>query len=426
MADSFDVIVVGAGIAGTASAYHLAKRGARVLVLEKGEVAGEQSSRNWGFVRQQGRDPAEIPLMMESNRIWRGLERELNADLEWIEGGNLITFADEREKRGWERWVETARGFGLESRLLDRAELDQLVPGNGFDCLGAVYTVSDGQAEPRKVTAAFARAAEGRGALFLTGCAAFEILTEGGAVTGVASERGVFRAPIVVLAAGVWSSRMLRSLGLKLPQVWIRGSVARTTAAPIHGHIATWTGVAYRQRGDGTMNVATRSADHDLTIDSLFLMSRYWRGFRDNRGLVKLHLNRLFLDTFWSRFSQRGLERALTRHRSFDPAPNMATLTRVLDQVREIAPAARDVELDFAWAGYIDMTPDMLPILDRLRAPDGLVLATGFSGHGFGMGPIVGRLVSELVLDPAPSLDLRPFRFARFSDGSTLTPHAIV
>ena len=426
MSGHFDVVVVGAGIAGTTSAYYLAKRGVRVCVLEKGEVAGEQSSRNWGFVRQQGRDPAEIPLMIESNRIWQGLERELNADIEWIQGGNLITFGTEKEQAGWERWVETARGFGLESRVLNRAEIDELVPGNAFDCRGAVWTESDGQAEPRKVTAAFRRAAEGRGAEFHTDCAAFEILTEGGKVTGVVGERGIVRAPTVVLAAGIWSSRMLRALGLKLPQSWIRGSVARTTAAPIRSHAATWTGVAYRQRSDGTMNVATRSADHDLTIDSLMLFSRYWREFRDNRGAIELHLNRLFFDTFWSRFTQAGLERALTRHRTFDPAPNMKVLKRVLAQVREIAPAAGDVDIDFTWAGYIDMTPDMLPVLDRLRAPDGLVLATGFSGHGFGMGPIVGRLVSELILDPEPSLELRPFRFARFSDGSTLRPHAIV
>ncbi|MBV38952.1 MAG: hypothetical protein CMM23_09930 [Rhodospirillaceae bacterium] len=98
-----DVVVIGAGIAGTATAYYLAKGGASVIVCEKGEIAGEQSSRNWGFVRQQGRDPAEIPLMMEANKIWRGLERELNADLEWLSAGNLVTFDTDEEAAGWEQ-----------------------------------------------------------------------------------------------------------------------------------------------------------------------------------------------------------------------------------------------------------------------------------------------------------------------------------
>ena len=84
-----DVVVVGGGIVGCATAYYLARRGVRVILLERGEVAGEQSGRNWGFVRQQGRDPAEVPLMVAANRTWRGLEQELDADLEWIQGGNL-------------------------------------------------------------------------------------------------------------------------------------------------------------------------------------------------------------------------------------------------------------------------------------------------------------------------------------------------
>ena len=113
-----DVVVIGAGIAGTATAYYLAKGGSKVIVCEKGEIAGEQSSRNWGFVRQQGRDPAEIPLMMESNNIWRGLERELNADLEWLQAGNMVTFSNAEEGAGWEGWRQTAAEFGQCLRLL--------------------------------------------------------------------------------------------------------------------------------------------------------------------------------------------------------------------------------------------------------------------------------------------------------------------
>src|SRR2546427_11936797 len=90
-----DVVVVGAGIVGCATAYFLARRGARVVVLERGPVPGEQSRKNWGFVRQQGRDPLEMPLVMEANRMWRGLERGLGADLQGVQGGNLPLAADE-------------------------------------------------------------------------------------------------------------------------------------------------------------------------------------------------------------------------------------------------------------------------------------------------------------------------------------------
>jgi glycine/D-amino acid oxidase-like deaminating enzyme len=421
-----DVIVIGAGIAGTASAYYLAKRGAKVVVCEKGEVAGEQSSRNWGFVRQQGRDPAEIPLMVQSNAIWQGLERELNDDIEWLQGGNLITFSSEEERAGWENWIRAAAEHGLESRMLTRSEIDDVIPGNSFDCLGAVFTPSDGQAEPTKVTPALRRAAEGRGAEFLTHCAVFDFETTGGALSGVITERGAVEAPIVVCAAGAWSGRMLRLLGLKLPQIWLKGSVARTTPAPVVSHAATWTGVAFRQRRDGSMNTATRSSDHDLTIDSVLNFPAFSGGYRRNRQDVKLHLNRLFADLFMGRFSRDALRRELTRHRILDPEPNHASLERTLRELKTLMPAFKDVAIERSWAGYIDFTPDMLPTIDRLDDPAGLVLATGFSGHGFGMGPIVGRLVSELILDDKPSLDLSAFRFGRFSDGSELTPFAVV
>ncbi len=425
MGSAVDVVIVGGGIAGTASAYYLAKRGAAVVVCEKGEVAGEQSSRNWGFVRQQGRDPAEIPMMMESNRIWQGLERELNADLEWIQGGNLVTFADQEERAGWRRWVETAQAYGLEARLVSLAEIAELVPGSRFECLGGVFTASDGQAEPTKVTAAFRRAAEGRGAEFQTGCAVFEIESRGDAVTGVRTEQGSIAAPIVVCAAGVWSGRLLRTLGLKLPQIWLKGSVARTTPAPIVSPIATWTGAAFRQRHDGTMTISTRSADHDLTIDSILGLPAFANGYFGNRRGVKLHLNRLFIDLFAGRFSRRAFARELMRHRMLDPTPNRRMLARTLADIHRLLPATGAVRIDRSWAGYIDMTPDLLPALDRLDRPAGLILATGFSGHGFGLGPIVGRLVSELALDGAPSLDLSAFRYARFHDGSKLVAHSV-
>src|ERR1051325_7838289 len=123
-----DVVIVGAGIVGCATAYYLASRGVRPVVLERGPVAGEQSRKNWGFVRQQGRDPREVPLMMEANRLWRGLERELGADIEWVQGGNLALAADAARLARFEEWLPVARQFGLESRVLRSSELRDVIP----------------------------------------------------------------------------------------------------------------------------------------------------------------------------------------------------------------------------------------------------------------------------------------------------------
>src|SRR5437667_7919746 len=133
-----DVVVVGAGFVGSAAAYCLARRGARVVVLERGPAPGEQSRKNWGFVRQQGRDPLEMPLVMEANRLWRGLERELGADLEWVQGGNLALAADEARMARFEAWLPVAREFGLETRLLRARDLETVVPGLGGAWVGGM------------------------------------------------------------------------------------------------------------------------------------------------------------------------------------------------------------------------------------------------------------------------------------------------
>ena len=148
-----DVVIVGAGIVGCAAAYFLARRGARVVVVERGRTHGEQSRKNWGFVRQQGRDPHEVPLMMESNRIWRGLEAELGADVEWTQGGNLALAADPARLALFEEWLPVARDAGLDTRLVRPRDLPGIVPGLAGQWAGGLHTPSDGHADPAKATA---------------------------------------------------------------------------------------------------------------------------------------------------------------------------------------------------------------------------------------------------------------------------------
>src|SRR5262245_21886119 len=192
-----DVVVVGAGIVGCSTAYYLARRGARVVVLERSSVPGEQSRKNWGFVRQQGRDPLEMPLVLEANRIWRGLERELGADVEWVRGGNLALAADETRMAHFEAWLPIAREHGLETRLLGSRDLLEVIPGLGGRWVGGMHTPGDGHADPEKATDALARGAVAHGAVLRLGCAVQGVSTHAGAVDGVITERGEIRTPWV-------------------------------------------------------------------------------------------------------------------------------------------------------------------------------------------------------------------------------------
>src|SRR6266404_5533748 len=268
-----DVVVVGAGIVGCATAYFLARRGARVVVVERGFVPGEQSRKNWGFVRQQGRDPVEMPLVMEAHRLWRGLPRELGADIEWIQGGNLALAADDRRMARFAAWLPVAREFGLATRLLRPRDLGAVIPGLAGDWVGGMHTPGDGHADPEKTTDAFARAAVAYGASLHLECAVQGVSTGAGAVSGVVTEHGEIRTPTVVCAAGAWSARLARTLGLDLPQRWVRGTVARTTPVPPVSACAVWApGVAFRQCREGSFTIAAggaRSEEHTSELQSL-------------------------------------------------------------------------------------------------------------------------------------------------------------
>ncbi len=419
---STDVAIIGGGIAGCASAYYLAKKGLAVTLLEKGEIAGEQSGRNWGFVRQQGRDPLEIPLMIACTRLWQGLEAELEADIEWRQGGILYLADTDAGMAKYEAWLEHARTYQLDSRKVSGAEAAELLPGMTHSWIGGIYTASDGQADPVKTTSAFATAARRLGAEIRTGCIVEAIETAGGAVTGLRSEAGEIEARTVLVAAGAWSARLLRTLGIDLPQLRIRSTVLRTNRVPEKTAIGVWCPTfGFRQRRDGAFNVgAGASVDHDIGVDTLRHARAFWSAARaqSHGHNLDLHLGRHFFEDTWLHLDRaRALGRQMRRDRVLAPAPSAKKVRRCLAGFRAMFPEFGDIDLATSWAGVIDVTPDEVPVFGEAPGLRGLVVATGFSGHGFGMGPIAGQLMAETIAEGKPSLDLAAFRFDRFGLG---------
>jgi glycine/D-amino acid oxidase-like deaminating enzyme len=422
-------VIVGGGIVGCAAAYYLARRGVMPLLLERGEVAGQQSGRNWGFVRQQGRDPLEVPLMAEANRIWRGLEAELGAGIDWVQGGNLALAATPERMGLFEGWVSVARHFGLDTRLLRGRDIEPVVPGIQGSWVGGMYTPSDGHAEPVKATEAFRSAAVARGARVQTRCAAESLLTRGGEISGVVTETGEVRTTRVVCAAGAWSADLLRTVGLDVPRRLVRATVARTTPAPPVTRAGVWgPAVAFRQRPDGRLNLAAGGAtDYDVTLDALrhlrLFLPNYWK----NRKLFRFHVGRPLwrdLGGLWPASERR--RHPFTYDRDVEPPPNADKVRRSLEEFLRLFPGLRGLSVERSWAGYIDTTPDAVPVLGEVAMPKGLIVATGFSGHGFAMGPIAGRLVAELLLDGKASLDLHGFRLSRFAEGAVGQPRSVL
>jgi glycine/D-amino acid oxidase-like deaminating enzyme len=424
-----DVVIVGGGIVGCAAAYYLAKRGVGVVLVEKDEIGRAQSGRNWGFVRQQGRDPLELPLMIESNRIWCGLERELDADVEWVQGGNLA-LATTPERIGlFEQWCAIAREHGLDTSVLTATQLKRVVPALQGEWLGGMYTHSDGHAEPRKAARAFADAAAARGARIVERCTVESIGTSKGAVTEIATERGVVKTATLIAAAGAWTAKLAAPLGLDLPVRWVRSTVARTTPVPTITDAGVWAPtVAFRQRRDGTLNLGGGGwADHDVTLESLRHARLFMPNYMKNRKLFRFHFGRpLVADAIARLPGSHGRRHPFTARWALEPQPNVSKARWTFDEFRRIFPTIDDMRITDMWAGYIDATPDALPVIGPVDRPRGFVFATGFSGHGFGLGPIAGRLVAELVTEGKPSLDIGAFRFSRFAEGAIGEPRAVL
>ncbi|MBI4336261.1 MAG: FAD-binding oxidoreductase [Chloroflexi bacterium] len=419
-----DVVVVGGGIAGCATAYFLAKRGAKVVLVEKNsQVNFEQSSRNAGFVRQQGRHPLELPLMMECNRMWQGFEKELNADLEWVQGGNLRLALTESDMAHLEELAKLEGGMGLDVRLLSPKEVQDLVPDIRVKVTGAMFTPSDGQAEPPKVASAFARAAQELGARVYTRCTAEGVIVANRQVNGVATERGEIKAPVVVCAAGAYSSRFARLVGLDLPQrvVTTMGSIESTPQPPIARTTMWGGGFGFRQRGNGMVwfsaGVQRAVASYDITLDSLRHVRLFLPNFVRNRQMFTLHFGAEFFRDLGRRMPWAEARRHPFAYAvDFEPTPRPQRIAGAVALMRQVFPGLSSPQAHRSWAGRIDATPDAVPVLGEADAVKGFLFATGFSGHGFGLGPIAGRLTSELVLDGKPSLDIRGFRFSRFKE----------
>ena len=426
--DAVDVAVIGAGVVGIATAYFLAKSGIRVAVFEKGRVAGEQSSRNWGWVRQQGRDPAELPIVMESKRIWQGLAAETGErDLAFTPCGCLYAAAEPARMERLERWLDVARQHQLDSRRLTGQEVEALLPDVNARWVGGIFTPSDGRAEPFVAVPALARAARRLGAIIVEGCAVRTLGIEAGRVSTVHTERGAVRTQAAVLAAGAWTTYFASNLGLDLPQLTVRSTVARTNPADRPDMPAVYSPkLCIRRRADGGHTVAVGDlVEHYVGPRSFRYLSKFRALLRASVRDLRLRPGppRGFPGSFGARRRWTADDTTpFEETRVLDPSPSPVARRRLEARLPELAPRLAEAGIAEVWAGMIDVTPDAVPYLCETPSPRGLFIGTGMSGHGFGIGPGVGRVLADLVRGRPHGHDLARFRFERFSDGSAIVP----
>ncbi len=362
-------VVIGGGIIGTSAAYHLARRGLSVTVLERAAGPSEASVRNAGGIRAQCRNPTERAMAMASIELWHKFARDTGVDFEYQQRGNLRMALEPATLTALAREAAEEASDGLATDVWDQAELRRRAPHLSEDFVGAKYCATDGHANPIAATWMILDAARAAGVSYISGADAIAIEVESDRAVGVVAMVGDtsmrYPADHIVHAAGAWASELAATVGVHLPLMPARNTMLVTQPVrPLFDEFVS---------------------SHELQV--------YIRQARKGH----IHVGGVFTvdDTFDQAVSRTEIEH----------------LSRACDML----PALQGLSILRAWSGTLDITPDHLPVIGRPSRLDGYVVAAGFSGHGFCLGPIVGKLISEMIVDGSSSIDIsstHPDRFA--------------
>ncbi|MGR9166851.1 NAD(P)/FAD-dependent oxidoreductase [Rhizobium leguminosarum] len=412
-----DVVVIGGGIVGVFAAYYLTRRGLKVALVEKGLIGAEQSSRNWGWCRQQNRDARELPMSTKSLDLWERFATETGEDTGFRRCGLFYLSNSDDELSGWARWHDFARSVGVTTHMLSSAEATERGRATGASWKGGVFSPTDGIADPASAAPAVARAILKLGGTVHQSCAARGIDIEGGGLSGVVTEHGTIRTKIAILAGGAWASSFCRQLGIRFPQASVRSSILSVSpgASGLPDALHT-SAVSVTRRGDGGYTLAISGGGRvDLTPQQfryapqfLPMFVRRWRslalggleGFRSGHETLAR----------WRLDAPTPMERM----RILDPKVDQRTIRLTHSRALELLPALRNTNVSAVWAGYVDSTPDGVPGIGEITTVPGFILAAGFSGHGFGIGPGAGHLIADIATGDTPIVDPRPYHPERF------------
>jgi sarcosine oxidase subunit beta len=367
-----DVIVIGGGISGTATAYELARRGVDVTLVERGDLASMASGWTLAGVRQSGRHAAELPLAQAAVNRWAGLADELGSDVEYRQHGNLRLACTEDDIPTIQRVVKSGNDAGIPMEFLSGSDaVRDVAPALTPEIHAASFCPTDGHANPTLTVRAFAAAAQRHGAAIRTQTEVLGIVKDGDRVRGIRTRDGHLEADVVVVAAGIYTPRLLAPLGLDLPMNVTLVPMANTTAVP--PMLKQVLGVA-----DGG-----------------------FAGRQEVSGRFRL---------CGSPVSWDG-----TQHTSENVMPSLQQMQRTFADTASLLPQLAEVRISRIWGGLIDRTPDVIPVIERVPDMEGLVIGAGFSGHGFCLGPVTGEILADLASTGTTRHPIAPFSLDRFA-----------
>ena len=371
MPEKADIVIIGGGVMGCAIAYNLAREGLKPVVIEKSDIGGEASGANGGGVRQSARNLKEMPLAIESIQIYGQLHEELGMDLEYTREGNLRLCTSEEELETMRASVENQKAANLELEMLDRKQVLDINPHIGDKVIGASFCPTDGHVNPFLVTYAFFQKAKSLGARFFTHEEVKDIRLQKSKVSAVITDKQTLETDLVVNAAGIAGRNVANMVGLDLPMrpVFTEAMITEPYPPLFKQMIGHAKGLFYGRQ----------------TVHGSF----FWGGFHGTEQFIHREGKPLF--------------------HFIGPA--------ISEMVIDFFPVLKDVNVIRTWSGLIAQMSDAIPVLGFTEEVPGFVFATGFSGHGFGLAPVIGRLFGELIMDCQTSIPISDFCFGRFSKG---------
>ena len=371
MSQCADIIIIGGGIIGNSTAYYLAKKGCSVIVLEKSDHIGNGgSSRNGGGVRQSGRDKRELPLAMYGiKNLWPTLSEELGMDVEYYQHGNLRLGKTEDHLRILKNLADNASSLGLDVQMVDGKEAKSICPYLSEEVVGASWCKTDGHATPMLATLAYYRKARALGVRFITGEDVISIRKIKGKARQVITSNTTYEAETIILSAGYDSRKIAATVGVDIPMNQVLLEVLVTEAQPP---------MFYQMLGTAMADFYGHQSTHGSFV------------FGGASGFESVNKD------------------------DGTPVTSSLTASCICRGIMKYFPCLADAKIVRTWAGWIDECADHVPVISQVEEVPGLILACGFTGHGFGIAPTAGTLLSQMAVGEETVLDTSAFRYDRF------------
>lgn len=371
MSNVAEVVIIGGGIIGNATAYYLAKMGMNVIVLEGSDNIGNGgSSRNGGGVRQSGRDVRELPLVMYGIRnLWPHLSEELEVDCEYHQDGNLRLGKNEKHKEILTKLADNARGCGLDVRMIDGDEVRQINPYLSHEVTCASWCPTDGHANPLTTTLGYYKTARKLGVRFISGEKVVALRTIKGKIRQVITENNIYEGEKVLVAAGYGSRAILGTVGIDVPMTTSLLECLVTEAEP---HMFN------QMLGTAEADFYGHQTKHGSFV------------FGGSSGLEPFNKD------------------------NGTPVSSAKTAPCICRGIMKYFPDLSNAKIVRTWGGWSDKCADGVPVIGAVNEIPGLYAACGFSGHGFGIAPGAASQLAKLIATGETDVDLYELRYDRF------------